>query len=120
MTRKRREKDGPNTTTSEVTTSPPKLSQVDQDRIRREGERIAEEQRANEAAATPAPQPTKTDKPERSLPSVTAEVFARASGRRPEHMAGFLARARSEKLGRRTIPEWEEAWQKFMNTPIKC
>ena len=110
--------------TEEVTPSKPKLSQFEQDRIRREGERIAEEHRAKEAAKTTAPEkaaPPKTvaqEDPKRALRSVAVEVFM--SSRRPEHRAGFVAYARAEKLVRRTIPEWEQAWEKFMNTPIKC
>lgn len=64
-----------------------------------------------EEADVPAP-------PTRQLSAVPLRVFAVASGRKPDQIAGFMAWAKTRKMGPRTMPEWEKALSVFMTRPV--
>jgi hypothetical protein len=69
------------------------------------------------AGTKPAEAPIQKDG-ERDLPLVTAEVFARATGRKRDQVAGFLAWARVQAAPKMTIPQWEVEWTRCMNRPV--
>lgn len=53
----------------------------------------------------------------RVLTPCDAQAFVRASGKRPEQMAGFLSWAKREGLGYRTMDAWADAYAQFSNAP---
>lgn len=87
-----------------------------------EGAKMREDLKVSKAAdRTPVPSPT-AEAPEKERvvrQRVRAEVFARATGIRADQSAGFLYHVKKQKLGARSIQEWKELWDAFMNRPVK-
>jgi len=52
-------------------------------------------------------------------PEVQLKVFIATGGLRWDQMAGFKAHAKRMGLKSMTIQKWREAFQAFMNTPVK-
>jgi hypothetical protein len=55
--------------------------------------------------------------PAEGLPKVPLRTFAGLSGVKDDQIAPFLADAMRRKLESRTVPEWRETYQAFLNRP---
>ena len=62
----------------------------------------------------PEPPPVVVEKP-----AVALKVFLVIAGPKWDQLAGFKSYATQQKLGPRSVPEWREELQKFMNKPTK-
>jgi len=69
-------------------------------------------------AIAPKP-PSKPTPPGKTRPRIAFRVFARASGIRPEHLAGFARYIEgADHNVRKTMEDWREAYESFRNRPI--
>ena len=89
-----------------------------------EGQKMGEDLKASKAAVrnpVTSATPEKNEDTEKRKPiqRVNATVFARVSGHRPEVAAGFLYHTKKQKLGARSVAEWQTVWDDFMNRPVK-
>lgn len=82
--------------------------------IENEATEVRTEEEPITETIAPLPVPTKPE-----LPRVSVDTYAAAAKRKPDQTYGFKSWARRNKLGARTIPEWEAEWRRYLARPIK-